>query len=242
MKITFAGQVPKNISEPDLIEDVYSQENYLVALCDGASESFDSKTWAELLANKFCHAPEVNSEWVNGVVCRYLEQFDLTKMSWSKQAAFERGSFSTLLGVQYFASSSTIEITGIGDTIALFIDCNMETTSFPYTSADEFKKQPELLATKPEYNDFLCASSCDSLHKKIWHIDKKKNPHILCMTDALAEWTLRSLRKDHSSLERLLKLDNNIEFEELILSERSRKDMRIDDATLIHIIFEDSEE
>lgn len=240
MKIAFAGQVPKNISEPDLIEDVFSQENFLVALCDGASESFDSKTWAKLLADKFCHDPEINSTWINDVICLYSEQFDPQKMSWSKQAAFERGSFSTLLGVQYFVSSNTIEITGIGDTIALLVDCNMEITSSPYTSADEFQNRPELLATKLEHNDFLCASDHESLHRKTWHINNEKNPHVLCMTDALAEWVLRSLEKDTSSLERLLAINGNIEFEELVLSERSMKNMRIDDATLIHIVFEDS--
>ncbi len=240
MKVIFAGQVPKNISEPDLIEDVYSQENSLIALCDGASESFDSKTWAKLLADKFCHDPEMDSAWINDVICLYSEQFDPQKMSWSKQAAFDRGSFSTLLGIQYFASSNTIEITGIGDTLALLVDCDMEITSFPYASADDFQNRPELLATRPEYNAFLRAPSHESFHRKTWHINDEKSPHILCMTDALAEWVLRSLEKDTSSLERLFAINSDVEFEELVLSERSMKNMRIDDATLIHIVFKDS--
>ena len=124
MNIVFAAQVPKDLSSsPEHIEDVYaiSNDNARVVLCDGASESFDSRTWAELLANKFLCDPDIKSGWITDVLTDYIEKFDYQQMSWSKQASFERGSFSTLLGVQYFFDESYVQITGVGDTVAFLL-------------------------------------------------------------------------------------------------------------------------
>jgi hypothetical protein len=239
MKVLFHGQVPKDLASPDLNEDIYSiaQDVSLIALCDGASESFDSKTWARLLVDNFFKNPTMEPGWLDDAIACYKAQFDYRKMSWSQQAAFDRGSFSTLLGIRHSTSDNLIEIVGIGDTIVLLLKENQIIDSFPHMSAADFRKRPELLATNAEYNTFFSSEKSISLHKKI-NIDDEKPQHLLLMTDALAEWTLRNEQQGNSSLKKLLQIRNDLELEELIMSERSKRNIRIDDATLINITFE----
>lgn len=241
MNVVFAGQVPKDLSSsPDHIEDVYaiSKDNARVVLCDGASESFDSRTWAGLLANKFLCDPEIKSGWITDVLSGYKEKFDYQGMSWSKQASFDRGSFSTLLGVQFFSDENYVQITGIGDTVAFLLCKGSLVDSYPYTHMDEFQLRPRLLSTTLGHNEFISSSDFTHLHNKKWFIDKGKPHHVLIMTDAIAEWVLRSSQADEFSWERLLCLSHNSELEDLVLSERSTPNMRTDDVTLIKIAFE----
>lgn len=238
MKIVFVGQVPKDISEPDLLEDVYSIDMPRIALCDGASESFDSRTWATLLAKKFASDPYpiVDTTWVNEGAFSYAEQFNPQKLSWSKQAAFQRGSFSTLLGLQYFDTSNTVRVTGIGDTVALLTSTGTVVDSFPYKSADQFKNRPELLATKDELNNFL---STTATPLENWNIGQHEGCHILCMTDALGEWALQDIKDTTSRITELLAISTTFDLKELTISQRNNKSMRTDDVTLMHIAFED---
>jgi hypothetical protein len=91
MKVLFAGQVPKEPSFPDAIEDAYklAPDDGRIAVSDGASESFDSKTWANLLAERFVQHPQLSQRWLDDAISDYLSEFDQPKMSWSKQASFE---------------------------------------------------------------------------------------------------------------------------------------------------------
>lgn len=241
MNVAFAERVPKDLSSgQEYIEDVYaiSKDNERVVLCDGASESFDSRYWAELLANKFLCDPEIKSGWINDLLSAYREPFDYQQMSWSKQASFDRGSFSTLLGVHFFPGENLVKITGIGDTVAFLLCESSIIDSYPYTHVDEFQFRPRLLSTNLEHNEFISSPNFDSLHNKKWIIDKYKLHHILIMTDAMAEWVLRSSQTNNFSWERLLCLRKLSDLEELVLSERSTSNMKIDDTTLITITFE----
>ncbi|UTP23371.1 hypothetical protein NMB33_06365 [Burkholderia sp. FXe9] len=106
MKRAFAGSVPKEFSNPEANEDVlaFSDDGRRFALSDGASDSFNSKLWANLLANKYLDEPGLSEEWIGKALADYAVAHDFASMSWSKQAAFERGSFATLLGGEFFPS------------------------------------------------------------------------------------------------------------------------------------------
>ena len=89
-----------------------------LALCDGASESFDSSVWAQILADKFARDPAVTPEWLGDAIAEYVSRHDFDTMSWSQQASYERGSFSTLLGAQYDPEHRAVEILSVGDSLA----------------------------------------------------------------------------------------------------------------------------
>ena len=194
MKVLFAGQIPKDYAYPEDIEDTFtvSLEAGTVAVSDGASESFDSKAWAKLLVKGFVEEPQFSSEWVRNRTDEYMRSFDVSSLSWSRMAAYERGSFATLLGLQHKAESSVVDLFAIGDTFAAFCDGVEFLDAFPYSRSEEFEERPELLSTKGALNtDFESPEFLLQRHRT-WSTAGKQAPSVLLMTDALAQWALKS--------------------------------------------------
>ena len=67
----------------------FSADGQRLALSDGASESYDSRLWANLLATKFAEDPRFGPEWLDAAVSAYHGEHDFAAMSWSQQLAFE---------------------------------------------------------------------------------------------------------------------------------------------------------
>src|SRR5450759_3406612 len=76
-----------------------STDKMSCAVSDGASISFDSGPWAEVLCRKFIENSDITPEWLVSAINEYQLAYDRDVLSWSHQAAFDRGSFATLLGV-----------------------------------------------------------------------------------------------------------------------------------------------
>jgi hypothetical protein len=237
MRVLFAGQVPKDPTYPEANEDALAvvEEHSRIAISDGASESFDSRTWAALLVAKFVQKPSITQEWLNEVLADYLDQHDIKDMSWSKQASFERGSFATLLGVESFSGREEVEILSIGDSLAVLLQDGNYDDSYPYSDFEDFKKRPELFCTMASHNVFFRSTDFFVGHKKKWDLKSKNNPVILCMTDALGEWALRNSSEGNPQWAILSSITELPDLESLVLSERAAKRMRIDDVTLVRI-------
>ena len=76
--VVFAETIAKHGGSPGDAEDVFarSSDGRCVAVCDGASMSFDPRTWATVLAQAFAaDAPAEPSglpgAWIAGVAARY---------------------------------------------------------------------------------------------------------------------------------------------------------------------------
>ncbi len=243
MKVEFLGKVPKEAKYPESNEDAFSfaNEKAIIAVSDGASESFDSKTWANLLVERCVNRPEINENWIAEAAAEYSVSFDPENLSWSKQSAFARGSFATLLGMSYADSDREVEVVGIGDSIAVLLDGESRIDSFPYTSAAEFHLRPELLCTNTLLNGFVQTTGLLPQHVKKWSIIGLSRPIILCMTDALGEWAIRNEEEGNPKWAQLSNIYELVDFEELVLGERQERRMRVDDATLVRVSFEVSE-
>lgn len=241
MKVLFAGQVPKDLSFPDANEDsfVLAADIGRVAVSDGASESFDSKTWAHLLTTRFVKHPELSTSWLSEAVSGYLIQFDQGQMSWSKQASFDRGSFATLLGIEYFVEHSTVDVLGVGDSLAVLLDGGEFVDSFPYVRAEEFQQRPELFCTNATLNTGFSTPDFFSRHHKTWFLSDKSAPLVLCMTDALGEWALRHAEEGNPVWRLLAEIDDVSDLESLVRQERLSRSMRIDDTTLVRLSFQE---
>ena len=240
MRVIFSGQVPKDFNFPESTEDAFEidETSSRIALSDGASESFDSKTWAKLLVKSFVQNPEVNIDWLTETVSSYEEKHDPATLSWSKQAAFERGSFATLIGIECFPNHSSIDIIGIGDSLAVLLSSNDFLDSFPYKTANEFKQRPTLFCTNFQNNNFVGDSDFYSTRCKTWSIDSIPSVFLLCMTDALAEWALMMAEEGKPQWEKLMAIRQESELQLLVESEREKKLMRTDDVTLITVTFD----
>jgi len=236
MKVIFHGQVPKDLNFPESNEDAIalSEESYHLAISDGASESFDSQTWANLLVRQFIDNPIIDDDWLLLATNRYLSNFDLTRLSWAKEAAFERGSFATLLGVRS-TGEYIIDVTAVGDSLAVLVDTDNYIDSFPYRSSVEFLQRPFLFCTNLNNNEFLLKPEQTPKIHQIWSVQNLKSPFVLCMTDALGEWALKKQSEGDPQWDTLIGITDTSQLSALVQEERAGKEMRIDDVTLVTI-------
>lgn len=240
MKRDFFGTIPKDSCCPEANEDkfAFSDDGKRFALSDGASESFDSKRWAELLVRKFVDDPAFQPDWIEAALTEYSNAYDFPSMSWSKQAAYELGSFATLVGVEYFEEHNAVEVLAIGDSIALLLDGERLVCGWPFQQVERFKERPTLLATIAGHNEFIGFNGFWTEHGTTFSLGKLSSPNLLCLTDAIGEWALRQALDGGQGISELLSIRSDEQLSELVLRERAGKRMRIDDSTLIVLSFD----
>lgn len=244
MRVLFVGSCAKELDRPEANEDAYAFSSDLqrLALSDGASESYDSQLWANLLARKFADDASFDQQWLEKVVSVYQSQHDFAAMSWSQQLAFERGCFATLLSVEHEESSGRLTIFGVGDTVAVLMVGFEVVRSWPLDDPERFKDRPTLLSTLPAHNEFTRAPEFGSLARAEFDLSALPEPTLLCMTDALGEWTLRMAGEDPERLAELLAIRSEEQLAALVVTEREAKRMRVDDSTLVILKFNAGED
>ena len=235
MDILFQGSVAKYIDCPDDNEDAFnvSAERDRIVVCDGASESYDGKSWSHLLADKFAEAPPSAAAMASCIEA-FSGLHDPADMSWSKAAAYERGSFATSLIAQDDPPSHTMTVQCVGDSCAILTDGKRLLEVLPYSSSIEFEQKPTLLSTWPRHNSHLFTSGEFTFPVVQWSYESAGPLFLLCMTDALGAWLLKSTEEDDAlSLERLMAIRSVDDLGELVEFERTQGHMRRDDSTLI---------
>jgi len=233
MEILFQGTFAKFSERSDENEDAFSllANQGRIVVCDGASESFDAKIWARILADKFTSF-DLTSENLVSCLEEYESLHNRADLSWSKAAAYDRGSFSTLIVVQDLPDTKSINITAIGDSVVVLTDGQKIIKSFPYSKSEEFLLAPTLLSTIGKHNDWL-QSEESFLCSTEWSYRGMSSAYLICMTDALGAWLFRCIEDGSPDvLERVLKIRNEDELAELVTLEREGF-MRRDDSTLI---------
>ena len=140
MDLLFQGSVRKDVQYPDENEDFFSFDfkKKRIALSDGASESFDSRTWSRILSEKYIEDSNLSFQWFQEATETYQQIYSQKSLSWSQQLAFDRGSFATLLGMEMNESDSVLNLTGIGDSLLVIMDGNHIITTFPYSDPDQY--------------------------------------------------------------------------------------------------------
>lgn len=233
MDILFHGTIAKDNENLSHNEDAYefSLKDKRIAISDGATNSFDSKNWANIIVKKFVCNPKLNKSWIIDAIREYNLLHDYSTLSWSKQAAFERGSFASLIGVELLEEQLTV--TSFGDSIAILLDGDKFIDSFPYIISEDFNKHPELIATFFKYNTFFEKDIDLSKYQKNWCINNFDKPILICMTDAFGQWALRNKEKDSDKWDVICNIRTQEDLAILVENERLSKDMKIDDTTLI---------
>lgn len=231
----FFGSVPKLPGDAERNEDAFawSGERSVVALSDGASESFDSRLWARILVRLFVLDPNLSMARVNTAISAFTRRHDPSSMSWSRHAAFQRGSFATLLGVEVSPNMDEARILAIGDTTAVLLDDNRLVACFPYTAPEDFQRRPTLLSTRPAFNGFLDRPEHTRMSTTVWQLDRLEAPRIVCMTDAIAEWFLRQAVDDPCAGDCLLGFSETADLESLVVQERQAGRIHVDDTTVL---------
>jgi len=241
MRLLFCDSCRKDLSGDDVNEDrsAFCGSRGTLALCDGASESFDSSVWAQILADKFVLDPAVTPEWLADAVAKYVSQHDYDAMSWSGQASYRRGSFSTLLGVQYDPEHRAVEVLAVGDSLAVLADGSAIVACWPFSEPERFKERPILFATRAEHNALFSDGVFWKTRRTRFDLGTLETPRLVCVTDALGEWLLRQTQSGGDGLARLLGISTKEGLADLVVRERQAARMRVDDSTLIVAAFDD---
>jgi len=244
MRALFAGSCAKELDRPEANEDAlaFSLDGQRLALSDGASESYDSRVWARMLADKLAQDPVFSQDWLQAAVSTYLRKHDFAAMSWSQQLAYERGCFATLLAVEHYAECNRLVLFGVGDSVAVLFDGDSLVLSWPLDHPDKFRERPTLLSTLSAHNEFTQAPEFEARQRIVVDLGALRNPTLLCMTDALGEWTLRVSREEPHRLAELLAIRGEAQLAAFVVTERESKRMRVDDSTLAILRFDCGED
>src|SRR5215471_11453916 len=117
--LPLAFSVPKAPGEGRNEDSFCRSRRGVYALSDGASVSFDSASWARILARRYGRDPQFNRAWLAAAIAEFRELYDRDDMPWMQQASFDRGSFASLLGVRLIDQGRLIQVFSIGDSIAV---------------------------------------------------------------------------------------------------------------------------
>jgi hypothetical protein len=227
MRLQRAYTVPKAGDLPN--EDRFASNEVAHALSDGASISYDSGLWAQIVCDRYVRSPHVIPEWLNGCISEFNAYHDRASLPWHKEAAFDRGSFASLLGVTF--ADAAIQVEAIGDSIAVLCDGTTRTDSFPYRAPEQFAQAPILLSTDLAKNPFFSNSGLTSEYVCSWPLEGVQSPRLLCMTDALGQWLLAS--EDADATAQLFSLESDEAFAAFVVTEREAGRLKRDDTTLL---------
>jgi hypothetical protein len=216
-------------TDGDRNEDAYSISRRLrvTALSDGASVSFDSAAWARILVRRYAQHPRFSRAWLADAIADFARLYDRENLPWMQQAAFDRGTFASLLGVSHLGSG-IVRVLAIGDSIAVLCESDHIRSSFPYTTPTQFDARPQLLSTNPAENNFL-----DDIEPIKWNLDEYEDPALLCMTDALGQWVLARRDEEQSPISVLRRIKSIAAFKRFVAAEREAGRLRRDDTTLL---------
>lgn len=234
-EVVFAGSVAKRDGERNEDFCLIDEANLRFAMSDGASVSYDPATWAALLCEKYLSNPTVDVHWIDDAVKSYNLSADRDSLPWMKQAAFDQGSFASLLGLRVDLDAEKIDVTAFGDSNVLIMKDGLIVEKFPVASVEDFSKAPDLLCTVESENTYLseeviaaCVRTFDL--KTVVNEDQVA---ILMATDALSAWVMKS--DTDIRLNTLFSVSNEGHFAELVHQARSATDLKVDDTTMITI-------
>jgi hypothetical protein len=234
--ILFSGTVSKEADYADQNEDTRAVDaaRGRIVVCDGATESFDAKGWASALRDLFARTGTIDEPGLEAAIQQAAADHDVSALSWSLQAAWERGSFATLLGLNWDAATRSLRLCCVGDSLFLLRRQDGSVETFPYQSAQEFTQRPQLLSTVHAHNAFITDAGFTATCLREWHVTADEEATVLCMTDALGAWLLAQLASGNSgALDRLAHLRDEEDLVRLVELERAAGRMRRDDTTLV---------
>ena len=226
LELSFCHCEAKSPAQPNEDSFAYDEDRQLFVISDGASISFDSALWSKLVVENFIAQPSIDADWFAHARQQFASAHSFDDLPWNKQAAYERGSFATLLGLAYDPETGKALITGVGDSIVVMID-NVDgwVTSFPYEDASQFRQDPVLLSTNPG-----AAGLPETALQPFSLFELPGTITLLLMTDALGAWCLEH---GHEGAVQLAELTDVEDFREFLQLEQRDRRMRVDDATLM---------
>ena len=249
MKIRSVVSIPKEEDFPEANEDNFllRDDKVSCALSDGASESFDSQAWSEILCQSFNFVVKrkkrgsfLHEKTIEQILSHarssFNEKYLKKTLSWSQEASFNRGSFATILGL--IDHGTTVEIFSVGDSVAVW-NQNDRLTMLSMHNDYNFNKKPTLLSTLySEKESFFpnFGKDWDVLKLKKKEI---KNDELFLLSDAIASRIIEiSIQDTVDDAINILK-KNDEELKDWINKEKNLGLLKKDDYTIVWVELND---
>ncbi len=197
------------------------------ALCDGASEGWDSGRWAAALARALVLGGP-NAEAV-ARARRDFGQSAAGPRDWLAERARARGSWSTALLVEIGRGGRSLRASAIGDSCLFVLDGLELAASFPLETAAAFSNTPDLVADRATPD----GDEPPRFRSAVFALAALRRPALLLATDALAAHLLSS--EDRRGLLRFLVSATMADFEAWARREMADGRLRRDDLSLLWI-------
>jgi hypothetical protein len=189
--LRFQGlHAPKHGNTEQEYEDAWSADPAAgrFAVADGATESSFAGLWAKLLVEGFVassHSPNF-AEWLGAQRDRWTEAVMSLDLPWFAEMKRDQGAFATFLGLNLRLPTAERpglwQAEAVGDSCLVRIRNGQHLLAFPLTTAAEFSNRPHLIGSREREAPKSQRTSGSLL----------VGDRILLMTDALAEWFLRT--------------------------------------------------
>lgn len=235
IEVVFAGSCAKREGEKN--EDFFKADvdRLRFAVSDGASVSYDSATWAALLCDKYIDCPTLDAVWIAGAVRSYNSTVNRDALPWMKQAAFDQGSFASLLGLTVNQDAEKIDISAVGDSNVLIMKDGIVVEAFPIADVVEFSRSPNLLCTVAAENAYLTEHVIRACQRSfnLSEVVDGDEVSVLMASDALCAWVMT--KETDIRLNDLFSIANQEQFTDLVRNQRLKGDLKVDDTTMITI-------
>lgn len=215
----------------------YSRKYRIAAVSDGASNNFESRLWARLLAQAFVQRPPAEwtrrqvLDWVGSVAAEWSESIPWQDLTVFEEAKAALGSAATLVGLRLESSSrladeGTWRCLAWGDSCLFQITQGRLVTKLPLAKSADFDIHPPLLSTRRENSELTIDQLITDSGE--WHAGDT----FYLLTDAIAAWFLLDTEQGGSPWETLSSLDKR-SFASFVNDARAQKLMRNDDVTVV---------
>jgi len=206
------------------------------AVSDGATDSFKSGLWADLLVEMFTtkQIADICAHQIEQTAKVFRRSFDIATLPWYVQEKASNGSFASLLGLIINPAKSIANCVSVGDS-CLVIAHPTSTKYFPKAAGDPafFTNSPLLIPSHPSSLGKALLTK-----RRFFHRFLPGTTALFMMTDALGQWFVLEDQKRAMPRSRLMELASNSEFDCFVADCREQKTMRDDDVTLIRLVTE----
>ncbi|MCU1266463.1 MAG: hypothetical protein JWM21_2781 [Acidobacteria bacterium] len=211
------------------------------AVADGATEAFDSQSWAQLLAHDWVLQGPVDQTidefraWLARVGQSLHDSWSGLRLSWYAEEKAATGSFAAFVGVQFEKLEGAAHgwrAIAVGDSCLVQCRHNKIVSALPLSRYQDFNATPPLMPSHP-------SMQAAALEKVVIAAGTIEHGDVLLLfSDAVAAWYLMMAEKDEQARLRFdLLLKTRQESELQLLFEKDRLNGRIkdDDIAVIRI-------
>lgn len=233
----------KRGANPNECEDAFGINigNRMFAVADGATEAFDSRTWARLLAKAWVRIhPAAFEETDFGPLVRDLgirlrRKWSKKTLPWYAEEKARQGSFAAFVGLQILNENTmSWRAVALGDCCLIHRQGTALCESFPISSPAEFGNNPRLLPSD-------ATSQANAM--KLLRLAEGKTAvgnDFLLLSDAVGCWFLKQLQASQvGAIEEFDSLTGNDRHEELSQFFEAQRDagtIRNDDITIVRVV------